>query len=136
MPRSLREELAVTESLIGVHFPEAHRRLLLEHDGWEITYGDTRLRFFGIEEIRSTFQQRRDMDSPGLADFVAFAADGGRRLIGYDRRVDPSPVMMIDTTADNWSSAMLQGTSFDGFLGRMETGKGLDFSSTYASPAC
>lgn len=134
MPESRAEQISVVEALVGHNFPRNHRRLLVEQDGWDATYGDAFVRFFGIEEIRTTYLQLLREGPAGLDGFVGFATDGSRELIGYDRRVDPSPVIMIDITATGWSSAKLQGVSFDGFVGRLQAGKGLDFATTYAGP--
>ena len=134
MPAAREEQIVVIEALIGLHFPTDHRRLLLEQDGWSTTYGDTYLRFFGVDEIRSQYLIVLHDGPPGLVDFVPFATDGSRQLIGYDRRVDPSPVVMLDTTAADWSSAMLQGISFGDFVDRLLTAKALDFSTGYADP--
>ena len=135
VPAAREEQIVVVEALIGLHFPAEHRRLLLEQDGWSMTYGDT---------ASSSSVWRRSAasamivlrDGPrGLVDFVPFASDGSRALIGYDRRVNPSPVVMLDTTATDWSSAMLQGITFGDFIDRLQTSKALDSSTSYAGPA-
>lgn len=134
MAGSRDEQITVVEAMVGVHFPDAHRRLLLEQDGWEASYGDTVLRFYGVDEIRTSYLQLLHEGPAGIDGFVAIATDGSRELIGYDQRVDPSPVVMIDITATDWSTARLQGVSFEGFLDRLQTGKALDFDTTYAGP--
>ena len=135
VPAAREEQIAVVEALVGLHFPAEQRRLLLEQDGWSTTYGTTYVQFFGVEQIREQYLIVLHEGPAELIDFVPFASDGSRERIGYDRRVHPSPVVMLDITAEDWSSAMLQGTSFGGFLGRLQAGKGLDFSTGYAAPA-
>ncbi|HYI59782.1 MAG TPA: SMI1/KNR4 family protein [Microlunatus sp.] len=134
MPAAREEQIAVVEALIGLRFPAEHRRLLLEQDGWSTTYGDTHIQFLGVEQIRSQCQVVLHDGPRGLVDFVPFAGDGSRGLIGYDRRVDPSPVVMLDSTATDWSSAMLQGVTFGDFIDRLQSSKALDFSTGYADP--
>jgi len=135
VPAAREEQIVVVEALVGLHFPAEHRRLLLEQDGWSMTYGDTDIHFSGVEEIRSQCQIVLRDGPRGLVDFVPFASDGSRALIGYDRRVNPSPVVMLDTTATDWSSAMLQGITFGDFIDRLQTSKALDSSTSYAGPA-
>lgn len=134
MPASREEQICVVEALIGLHFPREHRRLLLEQDGWSTTYGTTQVVFLGLEQIREQYLSVLHEGPADLIDFVPFATAGSRELIGYDRRVHPSPVVMIDCAAEDWGAAMLQGTGFTGFVGRMLAGKGLDFDTSYAAP--
>jgi SMI1-KNR4 cell-wall len=136
VPAAREEQITVVEGLIGLQFPAEHRRLLLESDGWSTTYGgDTTVQFLGIEDIRERYMVLLRDGPAALQGFVPFASDGSRELIGYDRRVLPAPVVMLDTTAADWSSAKLQGSTFDGFVARLESGQNLDFSTSYASPA-
>lgn len=131
-----REELVcAVEGLIGIHFPTEHRRLLVEQDGWSAQYGDLALSFFGAEDIRTRYLGMLHDGTQPMIDFVPIAAHGSRQLLGYDRRVDPSPVVMVDDGVTDWSAAMLQGISFGGFVRRMEAGKGLNTSTSYAHPA-
>lgn len=133
MSQTADEAIGVVEALIGLHFPDEHRRLLLQHDGWSTTYGDDELRFLSVEEIREHYLRALHDASQDLVDFIPFAREGDR-LVGYDRRVEPSPVVMVDRTATDWSAAKLQGFSFAGFLGRLVGGKGIDDGTTYAGP--
>lgn len=134
MPASREEQIDAVEALIGIHFPREHRRLLLESDGWSTTYGDVVVQFLGIEDIRSRHVELLDEGQEALDGFVTFASDGRQARFGYDSRVDPPVVVMIDISEADWASAMLQAPSFHRFTSRLTNGKGLDYSTTYASP--
>lgn len=128
------KQITLVESLVGVHFPAGHRRLLMESDGWPAQYGELSIQFLGIDEIKAAYLALVRHGPLGLDGFVTFASATNRELIGYDRRVDPSPVIMIDATATDWSQARLQGASFDNFIARLQGRRELDFGTSYAGP--
>ncbi|TXS66098.1 hypothetical protein EAO69_30195 [Streptomyces sp. me109] len=60
---------------------------------------------------------------------VVIGGDGGRETLAYDFRQQPPPLVLLDASAEDWSSAIHQAPSFSALLERFpETGWRWDVS--------
>ena len=123
-------DLEAVEQALGLRLTAKHRELLTIENGSERWYGDCFLMMFSTSGI---------IDSTRLVEghpgFLAFASDGSREIIGLDRRRDPSPVVMIDTTSAGWHAALFRADSLEDFTSRLENGEGLRWDAPHKGDA-
>lgn len=115
--------IAQAECRIGVRFPEDYRHFLAT-DGSMARFvppADDFLMINAIAELievkeAGEFQER----FPGR---VVIGGDGSREMLTYDFRQDPPSLVLFDVSAQDWSSAIHQATSFSALLEQFpETG--------------
>ncbi|MEU4170236.1 SMI1/KNR4 family protein [Streptomyces sp. NPDC026665] len=117
------DEIAQAERRFGVRFPEDYQRFLAAEGSiarFVPPAGDF-LMINAVEELiavneASDFQER----FPGS---VVIGGDGSRELLAFDFRQEPPPLVLLDVSAQDWSSAVYQAPSFSALLERFpETG--------------
>ena len=111
------------EAQLEIRLPIELRDLLSRSDGFEGWFGAT---FLVVFSTGALVPVNRDIERhPG---FLAFGSDGSRELIGFDLRVTPSPVVMIDITSAGWSAARFQAHSLEEFMAQRARGEDLRYS--------
>ncbi|MEU9431228.1 SMI1/KNR4 family protein [Streptomyces sp. NPDC048252] len=117
------DRIAQTERRFGVRFPEDYRHFLATEGSIArfVPPADDFLMINAIAELievneAGDFQER----FPGS---VVIGGDGSREMLTYDFRQEPPPLVLLDVSAQDWSSAIHQATSFSALLEQFpETG--------------
>ncbi|MBT2511411.1 SMI1/KNR4 family protein [Streptomyces sp. ISL-98] len=117
------DQMAQAERRFGVRFPEDYRHFLATEGSMArfVPPADDFLMINAIAELievneAGDFQER----FPGS---VVIGGDGSREMLTYDFRQEPPPLVLLDVSAQDWSSAIHQATSFSALLEQFsETG--------------
>ncbi|MFF0000606.1 SMI1/KNR4 family protein [Streptomyces avermitilis] len=117
------DQIAHAERRFGVRFPEDYRHFLATEGSIArfVPPADDFLMINAIAELievteAGDFQER----FPGS---VVIGGDGSREMLTYDFRQEPPPLVLLDVSAQDWSSAIHQATSFSALLEQFpETG--------------
>lgn len=110
------DQIAQVEHHFGVRFPQDYRdflgatgslsRFVPPADDFLVI--DALAELIGINAA-GEFQKR----FPGA---VVVGGDGSRELLAYDFRQDTPPLVTLDVSAENWSSAIYQAPSLSALL--------------------
>src|SRR5262245_51669123 len=110
------DKIAQAERRFGVRFPEDYRHFLATEGSMSqfIPPADDFLMINAIAELievneAGEFQKR----FPGS---VVIGGDGSREMLTYDFRQDPPSLVLLDVSAQDWSSAIHQATSLSALL--------------------
>ncbi|WP_225804181.1 SMI1/KNR4 family protein [Streptomyces sp. NK15101] len=110
------DRIAQVEHHFGVRFPQDYRDFLATTGSLSrfVPPADDFLVIDALEELigineAGEFQSR----FPGA---VVIGGDGGRELLAYDFRQETPPLVTLDVSAENWSSAIHQAASFSALL--------------------
>ncbi|MET7854919.1 SMI1/KNR4 family protein [Streptomyces avermitilis] len=117
------DEIAHAERRFGVRFPEDYRHFLATEGSIArfVPPVDDFLMINAIAELievneAGDFQER----FPGS---VVIGGDGSREMLTYDFRQEPPRLVLLDVSAQDWSSVIHQATSFSALLEQFpETG--------------
>ncbi|GGT44131.1 hypothetical protein GCM10010271_55090 [Streptomyces kurssanovii] len=117
------DEIAHAEHRFGVRFPEDYQHFLATEGSIArfVPPADDFLMINAIAELievneAGDFQER----FPGS---VVIGGDGSREMLTYDFRQEPPSLVLLDVSAQDWSSAIHQATSFTALLEQFpETG--------------
>ncbi|MFA7764457.1 SMI1/KNR4 family protein [Streptomyces sp. NRRL S-448] len=112
------DQIAQVEHHFGVRFPQDYRDFLATTGSLsqfvppadDFLVIDALAELIGINEA-GEFQKR----FPGA---VVIGGDGSRELLAYDFRQDTPPLVTLDVSAENWSSAIYQAPSLSALLGQ------------------
>ncbi|MFD3993281.1 SMI1/KNR4 family protein [Streptomyces sp. NPDC058583] len=114
--RTNDDRIARVEHHFGVRFPQDYRDFLSTTGSLSrfVPPADDFLVIDALDELignneAGEFQQR----FPGA---VVIGGDGSRELLVYDFRQDTPPLVTLDVSAEDWSSAIHQATSLTAFL--------------------
>ncbi|MFE5923705.1 SMI1/KNR4 family protein [Streptomyces sp. NPDC056468] len=117
------DQITQAERRFGVRFPEDYRHFLATEGSMArfVPPADDFLminaisKLIGVNEA-GDFQER----FPGS---VVIGGDGSREMLTYDFRQEPPTLVLLDVSAQDWSSAIHQATSFSSLLEQFpETG--------------
>ncbi|GAB3168327.1 MULTISPECIES: SMI1/KNR4 family protein [Streptomyces] len=116
-------QIAQAERRFGVRFPEDYRHFLATEGSMArfVPPADDFLMINAIAELievneAGDFQKR----FPGS---VVVGGDGSREMLTYDFRQEPPLLVLLDVSAQDWSSAIHQATSLSALLEQFpETG--------------
>jgi len=117
------DQIAQAERRFGVRFPEDYRHFLAHQRSMArfVPPADDFLMINAIAELievndAGDFQER----FPGS---IVIGGDGSREMLTYDFRQESPPLVLLDVSAQDWSSAIHQATSFSALLEQFpETG--------------
>ncbi|MFE7618345.1 SMI1/KNR4 family protein [Streptomyces sp. NPDC057496] len=126
---SNEDRIAQVEHHFGVRFPEDYRHFLATEGSTSrfVPPADDFLMINAVAELigvngAGEFQER----FPGS---LVIGGDGSREMLTYDFRQDPPPLVLLDVSAQDWSSAVPQAPSLSDLLERFpETGWNWDDS--------
>lgn len=126
---SNEDRIAQVEHHFGVRFPEDYRHFLSTEGSMSrfVPPADDFLMINAVAELigvdeAGEFQER----FPGS---LVIGGDGSREMLTYDFRQDPPPLVLLDVSAQDWSSAVPQAPSLSDLLERFpETGWNWDDS--------
>ncbi|MGX1267286.1 SMI1/KNR4 family protein [Streptomyces phaeoluteigriseus] len=109
-------EIGWAERYFGVRFPKDYRQFLVTEGSMArfVPPVDDFLMIYAIGELVEVneaggFQER----FPGS---VVIGGDGSREMLTYDFRQDLPSLVMLDVSAEGWSSAIHQAPSFSALL--------------------
>ncbi|WP_406859067.1 SMI1/KNR4 family protein [Streptomyces sp. HUAS MG47] len=110
------DQIAQVEHHFGVRFPQDYRNFLRTTGSLsqfvppvdDFLVIDSPAEVIGNNEA-GEFQKR----FPGV---VVIGGDGSRELLAYDFRQDPPPLVTLDISAEDWSSAIHQAASLSALL--------------------
>jgi hypothetical protein len=113
---SNNNEITQAEGHFGVRFPQDYRHFLATRGSMSqfVPPADDFLMIHDVAELidvneAGDFQQR----FPGS---LVIGGDGSREMLTYDFRQEPPPLLLIDVSAQDWSSAILQAPSLSALL--------------------
>ncbi|MET7630650.1 MULTISPECIES: SMI1/KNR4 family protein [unclassified Streptomyces] len=117
------DQIAQAEDHFGVRFPEDYRHFLAREGSMArfVPPADDFLMINALTELievneAGDFQER-------FPRSVVIGGDGSREMLTYDFRQDPPSLVLLDVSAQEWSSAIQQATSFSALLEQFpETG--------------
>jgi hypothetical protein len=117
------DQIAQAERRFGVRFPEDYRHFLATEGSIArfVPPADDFLMINASAELievneAGDFQER----FPGS---IVIGGDGSREMLTYDFRQEPPHLVLLDASAQDWSSAIHQATSFSALLEQFpETG--------------
>ncbi|MFC8239245.1 SMI1/KNR4 family protein [Streptomyces sp. NPDC056661] len=117
------DQIAQAEDHFGVRFPEDYRHFLAREGSMArfVPPADDFLMINALTELievneAGDFQER-------FPRSVVIGGDGSREMLTYDFRQDPPSLVLLDVSAQDWSSAIQQATSFSALLEQFpETG--------------
>ncbi|MEU0374851.1 SMI1/KNR4 family protein [Streptomyces sp. NPDC006283] len=117
------DRIAQAEGRFGVRFPEDYRDFVARKGSMArfVPPADDFLMIHAVAELievneAGDFQER----FPGS---VVIGGDGSREMLTYDFRQEPPPLVLLDVSAQDWSSAIHQATSLSALLEQFpETG--------------
>ncbi|MET4642408.1 SMI1/KNR4 family protein [Streptomyces sp. NPDC006539] len=117
------DQIAQAEGHFGVRFPEDYRHFLAREGSMArfVPPADDFLMINALTELievneAGDFQER-------FPRSVVIGGDGSREMLTYDFRQDPPSLVLLDVSAQDWSSAIQQATSFSALLEQFpETG--------------
>lgn len=117
------DEIARAERRFGVRFPEDYRHFLATEGSMArfVPPADDFLMINGVTELIAV-NEAGDFPArfPGS---VVIGGDGSREMLTYDFRQEPPPLVLLDVSAQDWSSAIHQAASFSALLEQFpETG--------------
>ncbi|MEV6250617.1 SMI1/KNR4 family protein [Streptomyces sp. NPDC051742] len=131
---SIEDRIVQDEHHFGVRFPQDYRDFLgttgslsqLVPPADDFLVIDALDELIGINEA-GEFQKR----FPGA---VVIGGDGSRELLAYDFRQDTPPLVTLDVSAEDWSSAIHQAASLSALLDQFpQTGWKWDDTDTAPS---
>ncbi|WP_330461065.1 SMI1/KNR4 family protein [Streptomyces sp. NBC_00820] len=110
------DAITQAERHFGVRFPEDYRRFLATQGSMSrfVPPADDFLMINDVAELvdvneAGEFQQR----FPGS---LAIGGDGSREILTYDFRQELPPLVLLDVSAQDWSSAIHQAVSLSALL--------------------
>ncbi|MFB6950944.1 SMI1/KNR4 family protein [Streptomyces niveus] len=110
------DQIARAECHFGVRFPEDYRHFLSTEGSMAqfVPPADDFLMINAITELievneAGDFQER-------FPRSVVIGGDGSREMLTYDFRQKPPSLVLLDVSAQDWSSAIHQATSFSALL--------------------
>ncbi|WP_369141928.1 SMI1/KNR4 family protein [Streptomyces sp. R44] len=113
---SIDDPIARVEHHFGVRFPQDYRDFLCTTGSLRqfVPPADDFLVIDALDELigineAGEFQKR----FPGA---VVIGGDGSRELLAYDFRQDTPPLVTLDVSAEDWSSAIPQAASLSALL--------------------
>lgn len=113
---STNDEITQAEHHFGVRLPQDYRHFLATQRSMSrfVPPVDDYLMINDVAELvdvneAGEFQQR----FPGS---LVIGGDGSREMLTYDFRQDPPPLVLIDVSAQDWSSAIHQAASLSALL--------------------
>ncbi|MEV5149460.1 SMI1/KNR4 family protein [Streptomyces sp. NPDC052727] len=113
---SIDDRIVQVEHHFGVRFPQDYRDFLRTTGSLSqfVPPADDFLVIDALDELigineAGEFQKR----FPGA---VVIGGDGSRELLAYDFRQDTPPLVTLDVSAEDWSSAIHQATSLSALL--------------------
>ncbi|GGZ42744.1 SMI1/KNR4 family protein [Streptomyces poonensis] len=113
---SNEDRITQAEQHFGVRLPQDYRHFLITQGSMSqfVLPADDFLMIDEIAELievnkAGQFQER----FPGS---LVIGGDGSRELLTYDFRQDPPPLVLLDVSAPDWSSAIHQASSLASFL--------------------
>jgi hypothetical protein len=113
---SNNNEITQAEGHFGVRFPQDYRHFLATRGSMSqfVPPADDFLMIHDVAELidvneAGDFQQR----FPGS---LVIGGDGSREMLTYDFRQEPPPLLLIDVSAQDWSSAIPQAPSLSALL--------------------
>ncbi|MFE6130968.1 SMI1/KNR4 family protein [Streptomyces sp. NPDC056437] len=117
------DQIAQAEGHFGVRFPEDYRHFLAREGSMArfVPPADDFLMINALAELievneAGDFQER-------FPRSVVIGGDGSREMLTYDFRQEPPSLVLLDVSAQDWSSAIQQATSFSALLEQFpETG--------------
>ncbi|MGW8797342.1 SMI1/KNR4 family protein [Streptomyces sp. NPDC055775] len=117
------DQIAQAEDHFGVRFPEDYRHFLAREGSMArfVPPADDFLMINALTELievneAGDFQER-------FPRSVVIGGDGSREMLTYDFRQEPPSLVLLDASAQDWSSAIQQATSFSALLEQFpETG--------------
>ncbi|WP_329317874.1 SMI1/KNR4 family protein [Streptomyces sp. NBC_01715] len=121
--RSNDDTITQAERHFQVRLPEDYRHFLVTEGTMArfVPPTDDFLMIHAAEELIEINEAGEFQDRfPGS---VVIGGDGGRELLTYDFRQEPPSLVLLDHSAQDWSSAIHQAPSFSALLERFpETG--------------
>ncbi|MFJ2723113.1 SMI1/KNR4 family protein [Streptomyces sp. NPDC087437] len=117
------DQIAQAERHFRVRFPEDYRHFLATEGSMArfVPPADDFMAIHALAELVElneigNFQER-------FPRSLVIGGDGSREMLTYDFRQDPPPMVLLDVSAEDWSSAIQQSTSFSALLEQFpETG--------------
>ncbi|MFF3790887.1 SMI1/KNR4 family protein [Streptomyces sp. NPDC001981] len=117
------DQIAQAEDHFGVRFPEDYRHFLVREGSMArfVPPADDFLMINALTELievneAGDFQER-------FPRSVVIGGDGSREMLTYDFRQEPPSLVLLDVSAQDWSSAIQQATLFSALLEQFpETG--------------
>ncbi|USQ85478.1 SMI1/KNR4 family protein [Streptomyces phaeoluteigriseus] len=113
---SNNDQIAQAERRFGVRFPEDYRHFLATEGSMArfVPPADDFLMINGVSELIAV-NEAGDFPArfPGS---VVIGGDGSREMLTYDFRQEPPPLVLLDVSAQDWSSAIHQAASFSALL--------------------
>ncbi|MGW1730849.1 SMI1/KNR4 family protein [Streptomyces sp. NBC_01724] len=117
------DQIAQAEDHFGVRFPEDYRHFLAREGSMArfVPPADDFLMINALTELievneAGDFQER-------FPRSVVIGGDGSREMLTYDFRQEPPSLVLLDVSAQDWSSGIQQATSFSALLEQFpETG--------------
>ncbi|MFF3058637.1 SMI1/KNR4 family protein [Streptomyces sp. NPDC057909] len=117
------DQIAQAEGHFGIRFPEDFRHFLAREGSMArfVPPADDFLMINALTELievneAGDFQER-------FPRSVVIGGDGSREMLTYDFRQEPPSLVLLDVSAQDWSSAIQQAPSFSALLEQFpETG--------------
>lgn len=117
------DRIARAECRFGVRFPKDYRHFLATEGSMTrfVPPANDYLMINAVAELievneAGDFQER-------FPQSVVIGGDGSREMLTYDFRQEPPSLVLLDVSAQDWSSAIHQATSFSALLEQFpETG--------------
>ncbi len=119
------EAIDEAERLLGVQFPGDYRAFVATENGVASWFGNVYLMLYPVESLPD-LNQVHDHSSY-LPGFAIIGSDGAAELFGFDFRVDPVPVVMVNNVSGGWEDAIRQAESFREFMEGRRRGEPFDF---------
>ncbi len=110
-----KDSIDVTESQLGMKFPEDFIELMLQSNGCEGLIGDNRyLSIWRMENIASLNKAYQVEEfAPGL---VLFGSDGGDEGYAFDTKQENMPIVMVPFIGMLRADTVIMGANFIEFL--------------------
>ncbi|MFF4147819.1 SMI1/KNR4 family protein [Streptomyces sp. NPDC001698] len=117
------DRIAQAERHFGVRFPEDYRHFLAA-EGSMARFVPPAGDFLVINSLAELIEVNEAADfQERFPRSVVIGGDGSRELLTYDFRQEPPSLVLLDVSAEGWSSAIQQATSFSALLEQFpETG--------------
>jgi SMI1 / KNR4 family (SUKH-1) len=129
VPGASEESIRDAERRLGVRFPEDYRSYIADQNDGANWFGKIYLMLFPVEDLADLNEAYDHLDR--LPGFVIFGSDGGGELFGFDFRMTPPRVVMVNSVSEGWQEAIPQAGSFVDFIERCRAGQGFNFQGSY-----
>ena len=110
------DQIAQAESRLGIRFPDDYRNFLATEGSMSrfVLPADD---FLMINAIAELVDVNEAGDIPKrFPGGVVIGGDGGREMLTYDFRQEPPALVLLDSSAQDWSAAIHQATSLSALL--------------------